>query len=1023
MRYSALKVCEKPASNKHGGKCAEHTAWTGRAYFAWTGWLHRLAALLLLIPALPIIAMLALLARLSSPGPGIYRQNRVGYRNKTFTLYKIRTMRQDAEAASGPVWSSGKGDPRVTQFGSFIRALHLDELPQLFNVVRGEMNLIGPRPERPEFTEHLAEAFPGYVQRVAIRPGITGLAQIQLPADTDLDSVQLKLATDLKYLESATLWLDLRIVACTARLVRAFGFPYGAGGTGRSKLAPGHAPKKVPPVSRAFDRHLNDEAAAAGWGPVLSLRSLTGVSTLLLVLFTRLPSADAGTVTFSYTGNSPNATISDSAATATVVSAGPGVTTGISGDNLDTANWTTATSLDVNDYVGFSITPVAGYSVSITGFSLISDRADTGGSGRGPRAAALRYSTNGFGSFTQSSTSPQPSGKPPQTLTAAVSLSGLTSTSNAAFRIFGWNNNSAAVTWELDDITVTYSADSLASLNGSLAASPTARAMQNTANVRYQVNVTNDALAPSGGGSAAGLNYTLALTGTTGLSLASPSTGSGLARNATANHFVDVDTSATGIHGGGSVSVTGSNAWRADGVAGTNLATYSLGSLAVVDNRDLSQEGGAVDLGNVLVGFNTSTGIATVTGGAADDNHATRVTLGNGNVTQSEVTVGGGSVFTFNGAGQTTTRNVTGNFSSSGAKSGNVNLASQLANAETLLTGTVTLDSAVNVAFVATAYDTAWLTDNTGAVLDSGSQISIANAAGPYRSAAFVDAISLSPGWTVNNLAVGNSIAPGNGTSAATVTHNDAGLLNNQLITGTLDIALENSQSLVGAANQDLGTLHWNLSHTVSGQSGNQTAAVAVNGSYANLSGTSNALLGSVATVLAGSNTNGPTTTVGMSWRDRAAGELPPLNPTNPLVSDVVDLTGTNGDIFVLELTYAPSELSLPEETLAAAGSLYLGWLDGGVWRNAIDGNLGTNTGNPSLLNYQGSWASSGAGLSLGAWGVDTPNNVVWAVLDHNSDFAVTEAASLVVSEPSGLVFVLVGFLCASAICVGQQMK
>lgn len=217
----------------------EHELPATPVYFAWTGWLNRLTAALLLIPALPAIGVLVLLTKLSSRGPGIYRQHRVGFRGQTFTLYKIRTMRQDAEAGTGPVWSSGKGDPRVTRLGVIMRALHLDELPQLLNVLTGEMNLIGPRPERPEFTQYLARTIPGYLDRLAIKPGITGLAQIQLPPDTDLDSVRMKLAMDLQYLDSVGLWMDVRILACTAlrlfdikgeRVVLAFGFKFGPAG-------------------------------------------------------------------------------------------------------------------------------------------------------------------------------------------------------------------------------------------------------------------------------------------------------------------------------------------------------------------------------------------------------------------------------------------------------------------------------------------------------------------------------------------------------------------------------------------------------------------------------------------------------------------------------------------------------------------------------------------------------------------------------------------------------------------------
>ena len=183
-------------------------------YHRWKSLLGRTFAFLLLLPGLPIIGLLVVLVRLTSRGPGIYRQVRVGLHGKTFAMYKIRTMRCDAEVRTGPAWTQ-KNDPRVTPVGRVLRKLHLDEFPQLFNVLRGEMALIGPRPERPEFTQVLAREIPGYMDRVLILPGITGLAQINLPPDTDLDSVRRKLVLDLEYVRAANPVLDVRMLACT----------------------------------------------------------------------------------------------------------------------------------------------------------------------------------------------------------------------------------------------------------------------------------------------------------------------------------------------------------------------------------------------------------------------------------------------------------------------------------------------------------------------------------------------------------------------------------------------------------------------------------------------------------------------------------------------------------------------------------------------------------------------------------------------------------------------------------------
>lgn len=190
------------------------------SFLDWKGILDRIAGALLLIPGIPIIAVLVVLVRLTSRGPGIFRQKRVGRNGRIFDLYKIRTMRLDAEVRTGAVWAHAD-DPRVTPLGGVLRRFHLDEFPQLLNVVRGDMSLVGPRPERPEFVPLLAEAVPGYLDRLAAPPGITGLAQLNLPPDTDLDSVRRKLVLDLEYVEGATLLLDLRIFLGTAgRLVK-----------------------------------------------------------------------------------------------------------------------------------------------------------------------------------------------------------------------------------------------------------------------------------------------------------------------------------------------------------------------------------------------------------------------------------------------------------------------------------------------------------------------------------------------------------------------------------------------------------------------------------------------------------------------------------------------------------------------------------------------------------------------------------------------------------------------------------
>jgi lipopolysaccharide/colanic/teichoic acid biosynthesis glycosyltransferase len=185
--------------------------------------LEFLVALCLLVVAGPVILLCAVLVRLTSRGPAFYSQTRLGRNGRPYSIYKLRTMYHNCERTSGACWSTS-GDPRITPLGHFLRRTHLDELPQLINVLRGDMSLVGPRPERPEFVPALEQALPHYRERLRVRPGVTGLAQIQLPADTDLASVRHKLAYDLYYIRYLGPWLDFRILAGT--VLKVFGVPF-----------------------------------------------------------------------------------------------------------------------------------------------------------------------------------------------------------------------------------------------------------------------------------------------------------------------------------------------------------------------------------------------------------------------------------------------------------------------------------------------------------------------------------------------------------------------------------------------------------------------------------------------------------------------------------------------------------------------------------------------------------------------------------------------------------------------------
>jgi lipopolysaccharide/colanic/teichoic acid biosynthesis glycosyltransferase len=201
-------------------------------------WVNVGVASALLLISLPAMLLIAVLIKLTSPGPVLYTQTRIGVnrrlpvenpgrrvRRRTcdlggrpFVIYKFRTMRANAERRSGAVWAE-RNDPRVTWIGRLLRQTRLDELPQLFNVLNGDMNLVGPRPERPSIFARLADQLEQYPLRQWVRPGITGLAQVSQQYDTCLDDVRRKLAYDLEYIQTQGVWTDLRIMLKTVPVI------------------------------------------------------------------------------------------------------------------------------------------------------------------------------------------------------------------------------------------------------------------------------------------------------------------------------------------------------------------------------------------------------------------------------------------------------------------------------------------------------------------------------------------------------------------------------------------------------------------------------------------------------------------------------------------------------------------------------------------------------------------------------------------------------------------------------------
>lgn len=174
-----------------------------------------ISAIVILVLSAPICLITAIAIKLESKGPILFKQERSGLDGKPFMMYKFRSMRQDAEAKTGPVWAQ-KNDPRVTKVGKFIRKVRIDEIPQMINVLKGEMSLVGPRPERPVFVEKFAQEIPLYKKRLKVRPGVTGWAQVNHKYDETIEDVKMKLKYDLFYIENMSIRMDIKIMFKTA---------------------------------------------------------------------------------------------------------------------------------------------------------------------------------------------------------------------------------------------------------------------------------------------------------------------------------------------------------------------------------------------------------------------------------------------------------------------------------------------------------------------------------------------------------------------------------------------------------------------------------------------------------------------------------------------------------------------------------------------------------------------------------------------------------------------------------------
>lgn len=184
-------------------------------YKVYSRTLDIISSLIGLLIGTPLVIIFGLLIKLEDGGPIFYKQERLGKDEKHFSIYKLRSMRVDAEKIGGAQWAQ-KNDPRITKVGNFIRKTRIDEIPQLVNILKGDMSLIGPRPERPELTYEFDREIPGFINRIAVKPGLTGLAQVNGGYDI---SPEEKLKWDMEYITNRNILMDIKIIFATVRVV------------------------------------------------------------------------------------------------------------------------------------------------------------------------------------------------------------------------------------------------------------------------------------------------------------------------------------------------------------------------------------------------------------------------------------------------------------------------------------------------------------------------------------------------------------------------------------------------------------------------------------------------------------------------------------------------------------------------------------------------------------------------------------------------------------------------------------